>query len=253
MSLHVHRYHVQKEREKQGGKENADSHQRSVILIDDNKSSGKEFSPLTVESDGATSSVSVSSKVAVLSSTSTSSSCKKLRASSKQASQKRLSDNISKDKYEDRYKEAFKEATIIVAEGGIQETVRAMIARLNDKYELTGAKKLTMSTVYQQARLELAGTSPKKMGPPSKIPTVIWECLETHMQVSQAGDGELKGKDIKRLNTASISGSNFEGKFKTETVWKLRTDIPESLQAANMMLLKDARAQWTTHNNLALV
>lgn len=256
INVHTLRYHVQKEREKQEGKENANSREGSVILIDDDKSSGKEFSPLTVESDGATttstSSVSVSSKVAASSSTSTTSSCKKSRASSKQASQKRLSNKISKDEYEDRYKVAFKEATVIVAEGGIQETVRAMIARLNDKHELTGAKKLTKSTVYRQARLGLAGTSPKKMGPPSKIPTVFLECLATHTQVSQAGDGELKGKDIKRLISASINGSNFEGQFKTESVWKkLRTDFPESLQAANKMSLEDARAQWTTHDNLA--
>ena len=191
INVHTLRYHVQKEREKQEGKENADSREGSVILIDDDESSGKEFSPLTVESDGATStsSVSVSSKVAASSSTSTASSCKKSRASSKQASQKRLSDKISKDEYEDRYKVAFKEATVIVAEGGIQETVRAMIARLNHKHDLTGAKKLTKSTVYRQARSGLAGTSPKKMGPPSKIPTVFLECLATHTQVSQAGDG----------------------------------------------------------------
>ncbi len=74
---------MQKEREKQGGKENADSRQCSVILIDNDKSSGKEFSLLTVESDGTVSSVLVSSKVTVLSSTSTTSSCKKARASSK--------------------------------------------------------------------------------------------------------------------------------------------------------------------------
>ncbi len=72
------------------------------------------------------------------------------------------------------------------------------------------------------------------------------------MLATQAGDGKLNGKDIKRLITASISGSNFEGQFKAETVWKkVKTDFPESLQAANKMLLEDARAQWATHNNMA--
>ena len=54
INVHTLRYHVQKEREKQEGKENADSRQGSVIFINNNESSGKEFSPLTVESDGAT-------------------------------------------------------------------------------------------------------------------------------------------------------------------------------------------------------
>ena len=65
------------------------------------------------------------------------------------------------------------------------------------------------------------------------------------------GDGELKGRDIKRLVGASILGTRHEGSFKPESVWrKVRREYPEALQAASKQSLDDSRAQWTTHDNL---
>jgi hypothetical protein len=50
---------------------------------------------------------------------------------------------------------------------------------------------------------------------------------------------------------ASIVGTAHANLYKAESVWrKVRTEFPESLQAATKIAVKDARAQWTTHDNL---
>ncbi len=67
----------------------------------------------------------------------------------------------------------------------------------------------------------------------------------------QVGDGELKGRDVKRLIGASIVGTPYVAAFQIESVWrKVRSKFPAALQAANKISVEDARAQWTTYNNL---
>ena len=67
----------------------------------------------------------------------------------------------------------------------------------------------------------------------------------------QVGDGELKGRDLKRVIGASIVGTPHESSFQVESVWrKVRSEFPAALQAANKISVEDARAQWTTYDNL---
>jgi hypothetical protein len=176
------------------------------------------------------------------------------RLSSKQASVARLEAKRTKLDYDGRFKAAFKDATNLVAQNiGTKgsEPVQSICTRLNLGYNLVGPKCLKRSTVYQAAQNGLAGTSPKKRGPAPKIPMILLEVAATHSQVCQAGDGELKSKDIKRLIGASIEGTEYEGAFEIESVWrKLRTTFPEKLQAAKKISVEDARAQWTTFDNL---
>jgi hypothetical protein len=73
----------------------------------------------------------------------------------------------------------------------------------------------------------------------------------THAEVSQVGDGELKGNYIKQLIEASILGTENETRFTVEGVWrKVQKVFPESLQAVTKLMVEDARAQWTTQDNL---
>jgi hypothetical protein len=75
--------------------------------------------------------------------------------------------------------------------------------------------------------------------------------VATHAEVSQVGDGELKGKDFKRLIGASIIGTEHEARFNIKTAWKkVRNEFPEALQVATKLMVEDARAQWTTFDNL---
>ncbi len=61
----------------------------------------------------------------------------------------------------------------------------------------------------------------------------------------------MKGLDVKRLIGASIVGTLHETAFQVESVWrKVRSEYPDALQAANKISVEDARAQWTTHDNL---
>ncbi len=56
---------------------------------------------------------------------------------------------------------------------------------------------------------------------------------------------------MKPLIGASIVGTPYETSFQIESVWrKVCSEYPEALQAANKISVDDARAQWTTHNNL---
>ncbi len=154
--------------------------------------------------------------------------------------------------YEGRFKAAFKDSTnLLLAAGKTGEPVQSMCLRLNKEFNLDGKRQLTRSTVYQAAKDGLAGTSPKKKGPEPKIPSKFLKVVETHAEVCQVGDGELKGRDVKRLIGASIVGTPYEAAFQIESVWrKVCSEFPAALQAANKISVEDARAQWTTYDNL---
>ena len=126
-----------------------------------------------------------------------------------------------------------------------------MCQRLNKAFGLDGKKQLSRSTVYRACKEGLAGTSPRKKGPAPKIPDKFLKMVATHAEVCQVGDGELKGKDLRRLIGASIVDTPSASLYKPESVWrKVRNEFPESLQAATKIAVEDARAQWTTHDNL---
>jgi hypothetical protein len=94
--------------------------------------------------------------------------------------------------------------------------------------------------------------SPKKIGPRPKIPDAFLLAVATHAEVCQISDGDLRGKDVKRLIGASIISTRHEGgAFGVEAVWrKVRKEHPYLFQAACKMSVDDARAQWTTYFNL---
>jgi hypothetical protein len=146
------------------------------LIIDITKAdddTNRNVSPVTLNTtDLSSSSVSSQSASVLLSSASQSSasSRKKSRRSPKQASIARLDAKRLKVEYEDRFKAAFKDATNLVASGNTREPAQSICSRLNKEFNLDGKRKLKRSTVYQAAKDGLAGTSPKKKGPPPKIP-----------------------------------------------------------------------------------
>jgi hypothetical protein len=172
------------------------------------------------------------------------------RRSPKQASEYRLQAKRTKVEYHDRYKAAYKDATnTMVAKTG--ELVGAMCERLYKAYNLDGKKRLAQSTVYQANKDGLTGTSPRKKGPPPKIPHKLLQMVALHAEVCQIGDGELRGKDLRRLIGASKVGTVHADSYKVNSVWrKVTREFPESLQAATKIAVEDARAQWTTYDNL---
>ena len=90
-----------------------------------------------------------------------------------------------------------------------------------------------------------------KKGPAQKIPEKSMALVATHAEVCQVGDGELKGKDLRRLIGASMIGMAHANEYKIESVWqKTRTVFPDALQAATKIAAEDARAQWTMYDNL---
>jgi len=152
---------------------------------------------------------------------------------------------------------AFKEATTILAGNPISrgETASKTILQLNEKHGIANkAKKLVKSTVYSAIASGNAGKSPKKKGPCARIPNELEEVCAVHAEVCQVGaSGELRGRDMKRLIGAATLGINFKGQFTGESVWrKVRCEFPDKLQASNKLSVDDARAQWTTHQNLQL-
>jgi hypothetical protein len=191
-----------------------------------------------------------SSQQSLLSESQSTTTRKKSRRSPKQASIARLDAKRMRLDYEGRYKAAFKTATNRVNEK-TGEPVQSMCLRLNKEFNLDGKRQLTRSTVFQAVKDGLSGTSPKKMGPAPKIPVILMEVLSTHAEVCQVGDGELKGRDVKRLIGASIVGTPHEAAYQVELVRrKVRSEFPTALQAANKISVEDARAQWTTYDNL---
>jgi len=77
------------------------------------------------------------------------------------------------------------------------------------------------------------------------------EAVAKHTEVSQCGDGELRGRDIKRVIGAAIMGTRHDGAFRIESAWKkMKVEYPRTFQAAKCLAIDDSRAQWTTFENL---
>jgi hypothetical protein len=181
----------------------------------------------------------------------------KWRQTSRQASESRLQEKVERDEYYKRYSAAFKRGTELLFEsmGTVKisgyEPADQIVARLNSEFNLNGKKRLSKSTLYRSIGKGMVGASPCKKGPRIKIPNVLLKAVALHTQVSQVGAGELNGKGIKRVIRAAILGTEYEDKFSVESVWrKVLRDHPEGMQASNRVLVEDARAQWTTHDNL---
>jgi hypothetical protein len=183
---------------------------------------------------------------------------KKTRLSSRQASNERLRLKVEREDLNRRYSSAFKEATETMFNNRSTNNPRAyksadiLIDELNVKYNLVNAKKkLKKSTIYRGIGKGLVGESPFKKGPQVRIPEVLLHAVSLHSKVSQVGDGELNGRSVKRLIGAATLGTEHETKFKVESAWrKIRRNYPESFQVSNRLMVEDARAQWTTHDNL---
>jgi hypothetical protein len=224
-----------------------------IIDITATDDESTNISPVTINTNPSRASTFSKSSTASHSTASSqpSSRRKQFRNSSRQSSVARLDAKVLRMDYGERFKAAWKDSTNLVAAGNTDEPAEVICSRLNKEYNLDGKRQLCRSTVYQAVRDGLAGTSPKKKGPQPKIPVKLLEVVAAHVEVCQVGDGELKSRDIKRLIGASTIGTPYEGEFQTESVWrKLITEFPESLQAANKLSLEDARAQWTTYDNL---
>lgn len=212
------------------------SHEDASVL-------SRNISPVTMKSLSSDSTPAASTATSSVSSS---------RKSSRQVSLARLESKRCKTDYDGRYKAAFKDATNLVSANARTEPVHSILHRLNAQFKLDGrGKKLTRSTVYEATKNGLAGQSPKKRGPAPKVPSDFVALVATHAEVCQVGNGELKGRDVKRLIGASMVGTRHEHAFKVETVWKkVRNEHPDAFQAATKLSIEDARAQWTTHDNL---
>ena len=221
-------------------------------------------SPLTMSSGTRTTTISSSSNeedstIAAGSRPQSSKNIKRrTRRSSQQASEARIDEKEAQKSLQTRYSVAFKEATVLLSPENThlnkanKVTASDIIHRLNEDHFLYGTKKqLAKSTIYRAIAKGNMGMGPKKKGPPPKIPDTLLKVLATHTEVCQVGVGELRGRDIKRLIGAATLGTDFDNKFKVESVWrKVRREFPEKLQAASKICIDDARAQWTTYTNL---
>ena len=206
---------------------------------DDDKTSG-ELSPLSGATDAS----------ATIATTRT----RRSRKSPRQAGEEKLDAKLEHEELRHRYKTAFKQAAALMADPRHNESVISIVERLNAKHSLIGTSKfLCRSTLYRAVSKGSNGkTSPAKKGQPIKIPDVLLKAVATHAQVSQCGDdGEMRGREIKRLIGAAVIGTQYHGTFTFESAWtKLRREFPEQLQPANKMSMDDSRAQWTTYSNL---
>jgi hypothetical protein len=221
-----------------------------IDITKDDDDSSMNVSPVTMNTNEASCFCSTATSLQLSASQLTR---KASQRSPKQASLARLDAKQLKVEYEGRFKAAFKDATNLLAAGKTGEPVQSMCLRLNKEFNLDGKHQLKRSTVYQAAKDGLAGTSPKKKGPEPKIPSKFLKVVATHAEVCQVGDGELKGRDVKRLILgALIVGTPYEeAAFQIESVWrKVRSECPAALQAANKISVEDASAQWTTCDNL---
>ena len=191
---------------------------------------------------------------------------KRTRKSARQASEARIDEKEAKQCLNQRYSSAFKDATFMMSSMSSECTIggpgtassesllttEKIISQLNELYNLNGTKKkLARSTIYRALARGDIGKSPLKKGPPIKIPDALLEVVAVHTEVCQVGEGELRGRDIKRLIGAAVLGTEYHDKFKVQSVWKkVRREFPEKLQATSKLSVDDARGQWTTYSNL---
>ena len=163
--------------------------------------------------------------------------------------------------YSDRYTTAKKEATLTFQSyrndpdkwgkrgfgviSVVNEVNNRMLSSPNDR-------KLTKSAVFDCVMEDAAGTTPKKLGRPSKIPSPLPLALAQHAVMLQvSGEGEATGASIKCLTAAVVAGTEWENKFSTEYVWrKSRRLHPEILMPHSAKNNEDRRVDWLSYNNI---
>ncbi len=139
-----------------------------------------------------------------------------------------------------RYEAAFKYTTSLMPDPLYDQPAPLIIRQLNSKHNMIETKKtLTRSTVYWAVSKESRGEkSLAKKGPAEKIPGVLVDVEVAHARVSQCGDGEMRGQEIKRLGAVIVVTQQDNNRFKIESVWrKMKREFPEQLQAANKVPL----------------
>ena len=216
------------------------------LVVHINEDQSNVASPLTIDA-------TLLSLTSSSSSTSTFKTTSTTQRSSRQVSTARVESKRLKVDYKGRFTAAFKEATNLVSRKELPtgESVERLCVRLNSEYNLDGKRRLTKSTLYRATKDGLAGTSPKKKGPEPKITLPFLKTIAAHSQVCQNGEGELRARDMCRLIGAATVGTTYEQAFKVQSVWrKVRSEFPEVLQAGTKISVEDARAQWTTYDNL---
>ena len=127
----------------------------------------------------------------------------------------------------------------------VNEVNNRMLTSPNDR-------KLSKSAVFDCVMADAAGTTPKKRGRPSKIPSPLPLALAQHAVMLQvSGEGEATGAAIKCLAEGIVSGTEWENKFNTEYVWrKSRRLHPEILMPHSAKNNEDRRVDWMSYSNI---
>ena len=179
-----------------------------------------------------------------------------------QVTRDNFSKQAAKQYNETRYKEAFKFASAEYASNLSQSCAgtkglgaRAVARKYNESHLYrVEDKKISGSTLHRYVvDLGKAGESPLKNGRPSIIPPQLTKAIATHatmMQVS-AEEGEASRQKMLIVVRALKIGTEWEGKFDEEYVWrKTRKDHPALLNPVKAKNHEDRRADWLTYNNI---
>ena len=183
----------------------------AVAVLEDTSAGRSGASPLTETDESTERSSALTNSTA-----STKSTRKKRRSrrSPRQASNARRDAKVECEDPNQCYKAAFKQATSLMSDPLYDEPVTLIIKQLNAKLNLIGTKKtLTRSTLYWAvSKVSRGETSPAKKGPAKKIPGALVNVAVAHAQVSQCGDGKMRGPEMMRLMSAAIVGTHYNNR-----------------------------------------
>ena len=90
------------------------------------------------------------------------------------------------------------------------------MARKHNATLAPNVKLLTGHRVRMHVSAGLAGLSPPRKGPATKVPDSVVALVSTHTSMSQLNGAELKPRAIKRNLLALVQGTDFEEALKSK-------------------------------------
>ena len=169
-------------------------------------------------------------------------------------------ENARKRKRDDERKEIFKAATLAVAAAKAEDSLGkrgCTYAEIAARYQAKlpeGVRPITAASLRLAGHRQVAGTSPKKRGPPAVLPDSLFAAAASFTRLKQVQGQEQKPRQVMQAMLAAVDGTSMQGALASKQQQnrakrKLRS-MDGELSTQTTVPVDERRHQWLCKSNL---